>query len=332
MANDDVTPELVEDVRRSVQRFRRAFESARPELYRYCRHLTRSPWDAEDLVQDALTKAFVVLGSQYGHTIENPRTWLFRVATNLWIDRMRQAREVLGLGDDEVPTPAPEMRATREAAGTLIAKLSPQERVAVVLKDAFELSLDEIAALLATSVGAVKAALHRGRGKLASDEVVPERVPKPAAIDRFCAAFNTGDLDALTALLLETAIVELPGLAVDLGIEATRSRTSGILYHMLLSPLSAGVDARFLADYVPTPPRAEVRLHRGEHLLLVWYAHRGGEAVRSFVRFELDRETERVATVRAYYFASEALAEVGAELGVSVRSNGYGTEYKLEAS
>jgi RNA polymerase sigma-70 factor (ECF subfamily) len=332
MANHDVPPELVGNVRRSVQQFRRAFESLRPELYRYCRHLTRSPWDAEDLVQDALTKAFVVLGSQYGHSIENPRTWLFRVATNLWIDRMRRTREVLGLGDDDVSTPAPELRATREAAGTLIAKLSPQERVAVVLKDAFELSLDEIAALLATSLGAVKAALHRGRGKLASDDVVPERVPTPAAIDRFCAAFNAGDLDALTALLLDTAIVELPGLAVDLGVEATRNPTSGILYHMLLSPLTAGVDARFLTDYLPTPPRAEVRLHRGEHLLLVWYAHRDGEAVRSFVRFEVDSEAKRVTSVRAYYFAREALAEVGAELGVSVKGNGYGTEYELEAS
>lgn len=327
----DELEHAIEDARRSVQTFRRAFEGLRPELYRYCRHLTRSPWDAEDLVQDSLTKAFVMLGSQYGQRIEHPRTWLFRVATNVWIDRLRRAREVLGLPDDAMVMPAPDMRATREAAGTLIARLSPQERVAVVLKEAFDLSLEEIAALLSTTVGAVKAALHRGRGKLASDEGVTERVPVPAAIDRFCAAFNAGDLDALTAVLLDTAIVELPGLAVDVGVAATRDPEAGILYHALRTPLSSGVDARYLRDYLPTPARAEVREHRGEAIVLMWYAHRAGEAVRSFVRFDVDGETARLVRVRAYYFSTEALAEVCAELGVPYRSNGYGTEYELEA-
>ena len=51
-------------------------------------------------------------------------------------------------------------------------RLSPQERAAVVLKDVFDLSLEEIAEALGSTVGGVKAALHRGRGKLA-DEVRP---------------------------------------------------------------------------------------------------------------------------------------------------------------
>jgi RNA polymerase sigma-70 factor, ECF subfamily len=43
---------LATTVRGSWQQFLEAFEGLRPELYRYCRHLTRSPWDAEDLAQD----------------------------------------------------------------------------------------------------------------------------------------------------------------------------------------------------------------------------------------------------------------------------------------
>src|SRR5688500_10797767 len=84
---------LSEGARTSWLQFRRVFQDLRPELYRFCRNLTRSPWDAEDLVQDTLMRAFVMLGSQYGQEIQKPRSLLFRVATNSWIDRVRRARE-----------------------------------------------------------------------------------------------------------------------------------------------------------------------------------------------------------------------------------------------
>src|SRR6478752_6955885 len=129
--------DLSDTVKASWRRFRETYEPLRPELYRYCRHLTRSPWDAEDLVQDSLARALVTLGTQLKPEIESPRAWLFRVATNLYVDRSRRLREALG----ELAEPAVQSgdaRAKREAAGTLIARLSPQERAAVVLKDAFD--------------------------------------------------------------------------------------------------------------------------------------------------------------------------------------------------
>jgi hypothetical protein len=49
-------------------------------------------WDAEDLVQDALARGIVTLGCMF-QEIEHPRGWLFRVASNLWIDRQRHLRE-----------------------------------------------------------------------------------------------------------------------------------------------------------------------------------------------------------------------------------------------
>src|SRR4051812_25937007 len=153
--------------------FLEAFEPLRPELYRYCRHLTRSPWEAEDLSQDALARAFVTL-AQVGDAPPNPRAWLFRVASNLWIDQVRRQRSEAPLGNEQPqPEAGSDPRLTREAAGTLLGQLAPQERAAVVLKDVFELSLEETAEALSTTVGAVKAALHRARGKLA----------EPAAVD-----------------------------------------------------------------------------------------------------------------------------------------------------
>ena len=313
--------ETPSDLTAAVRRFYQDCEPHRPELYRYCRHLTRSPWDAEDLVQDTLARALVTRATLIGQEITNPRAWLFRVASNLWIDRVRRAREELG----DVPETgvAPEPRAAREAAGTLIARLSPQERVAVVLKDAFELPLEDIAETLATTVGAVKAALHRGRSKLAEPEPAELRVPRPAALDAFCAAFNAGDLAGVTRLLLDTVTVEMPGAAVNLGREAASGRGAGILYHTLRSPLSAGVPASYLHDYRPTPPRAEVRLHRGQHLLLYWYDHESGAAVRAVTLLEADGD--RFSRVREYFFSPDMVAEVCRELGVAFRTNGYGT-------
>src|SRR5256885_13608045 len=93
------TPDLPLAARRSWDRFLDTCEPLRSELYRYCRYLTRSPWDAEDLAQDTLARAFVTL-ARMGQEPANPRAWLFRVASNLWIDEMRRRREA--------PDPAPQ--------------------------------------------------------------------------------------------------------------------------------------------------------------------------------------------------------------------------------
>lgn len=309
--------------RDACRRFNQSFEPLRPELYRYCRHLTRSPWDAEDLAQDTLARALVTLGTMLRPEIDNPRAWLFRVATNLYIDRTRSAREQL-TDPPETPAPASDERSKREAAGTLIAKLSPQERAAVVLKDAFDLELGDIAAVLGTTVGAVKAALHRGRSKLAEPGADEVPVPAPAALDAFCRAFDAGNLPALTALLLETVTVEMPGCAVDLSLEATTDPRSGILYHTLLSPLSAGTHARYLDGYDGQRARAERVLHRGEHVILLWYGHTEGETVRCIIRSEL--QDARISRLRIYYFSPELLTDVAGELGVPVKTNGRGLD------
>lgn len=337
---------LAEQTRQAWLSFRARYEPLRPELYRYCRHLTASPWDAEDLVQETLMRALVMLGSQYGQEIRSPRAWLFRVASNAWLDRQRGRREVLALDEEleraaPAAAPPPDPSAQRAAAASLITRLSPQERVAFVLKDAFELTLEEIAAALATSPGAVKAALHRGRGKLgaavaaaaevdddgeaaAAAAAAPARAAAPQAIAAFCAAFNAGDLAALTRTLLEAATVELPGVAVDLCLADSLDRQRGILYHALLTPLDSGVPPRFLGGYLPRPPRAELRHHRGEPLLLLWYAHDHGEAVRAFYRFTLDAASGSIDHLRMYYYSPELLAELATELAVPHRDNGYG--------
>ena len=309
--------------RDACRRFSQSFEPLRPELYRYCRHLTRSPWDAEDLAQDTLARALVTLGTMITPEIDNPRAWLFRVATNLYIDRGRRAREELG-ELPETPAPAGDQRAKREAAGTLIAKLSPQERAAVVLKDAFDLEHGEIAAVLGTSVGAVKAALHRGRGKLAEPQQDDARVPAPAALDAFCRAFDAGDLPALTALLLETVTVEMPGCAVDLSLAVTTDPRAGILYHTLLSPLSAGT-----RRVTSTATTARAHAPSASSTAESTSSCSGTDTPKAkpcAASSAASSKRAHISRLRIYYFSPELLTDVAGELGVPVRTNGRGLD------
>jgi len=204
------------------------------------------------------------------------------------------------------PSIAYEPRAPREAAGTLLSQLSPQERAAVVLKDVFDFSLDEIAGTLATTPNAIKAALHRGRGKLLEPEVDAAPVA-PAVLDAFCAAFNARDLDQMTALLLDTSIVELPGLVIEVGPAAAKA---GIFTGTLFG-CPAGPHAEL--------PRArcEVRAHRGEAIFLWWLDDR----VDTIVRVAVDGE--RIARLTSYYHAPEVIAEVCRELALPFTTHGY---------
>ena len=84
----ELSDELAGEIQQSWHRFLQRTESLRPVLHRYCRSLTGSVWDAEDLVQDTLLRGFAKLG-EFSNPIDNPKAYLFRIATNLWVDRVR---------------------------------------------------------------------------------------------------------------------------------------------------------------------------------------------------------------------------------------------------
>lgn len=315
---------LPEAVARSWRGFLEHCDPLRPELYRYCRYLTRSPWDADDLVQDTLARAFVTLGHLH-QEVHNPRAWLFRVASNLWLNHVRDAREVPSgshaVADIDPSAAATDPQTTREAGATLISRLAPKERAAVVLKDVFELSIEEIAELLSTSVGAVKAALHRGRGKLREPEPPNGATPVPAVLDAFCAAFNARDLERVSALLLDTAVFEFPGLTIEYGVAAARQGSLRGILSGEPSSDSGPIAPQYREGLLARPPRLELRVHRGEVLMLGWFAHKEGDAVRAISRATV--EGDRIARLRTYLHAPDVLAEICAELEVPFRASGY---------
>jgi RNA polymerase sigma-70 factor (ECF subfamily) len=301
------------EVQRPFRRFLEEYEPLRGDLYRYCRFLTHSPWDAEDLVQDVLARAFVTLAGA-NEPPANPRAWLFRVASNHWVNQAKRTRRA---SDSDIEASVePDLRGPREAAGSLVGGLAPKERAALVLKEVFDFSLEEVARALSTSVGAVKAALHRGRGKLTEpDELLVGSAPPPV-LDAFCAAFNARDIDGLTALLLEDVTLEFPGLHTDFGIEAARRAIGATMFHAF-----AFVSPTWRRGLAEASARFEMREHRGEPLLVAWWQHDDGEAVRAFARLEC--EDGLIARMRTYFHTPEAVAEVCRELGLPCRANGY---------
>jgi RNA polymerase sigma-70 factor (ECF subfamily) len=286
----------------------------RPELHRYCRKLTGDIWDAEDLVQDTLLKGFATLGLKHG-TIENPRGYLVRIATNLWIDAQRHravaaqasAREMAS-ATASVQAPSDQAGA-RHAAEKLIAQLAPQERAAIVLKDVFDMSLKECAEILSTSENAVKAALHRGRERL-QDETAPHtRAASPALVAKFVKCLDASDLPGLLALMLDTGSIDMGGTLVENG-RAEFERKGCWLWQ------AVNVHPDLPKDMRPPKWVNEIVTFRGETIVLGFMPPAHGHTLQGITRFE--DEDGRIARIRSYCFSPETAAEVAAELGLKV--------------
>src|SRR5258708_7377222 len=143
----------------------------RPRLHRYCSRMTGSVLDGEDLVQDAMFEAYRKLDQFDDSRPLAP--WLFHIAHNRCIDflRRRVARDVAEANaavPDSVPAAVPASLGIRPAIERLVLMLPPKERACVLLKEVFDYSLEEISELLGSTIGGVKAALNRGRRKLAA--------------------------------------------------------------------------------------------------------------------------------------------------------------------
>src|SRR5688572_9898841 len=181
----------------------------RPSLHRYCARMTGSVLDGEDVVQDALFDAYRKLD-----TFDDARPlgpWLFRIAHNRCIDLLRrrgvrEEAEAEAAAPDAVAPVDPPGPALGRAVEHLVLGLPPMERACVLLKDVFDYSLEDIAPLVDSTVGGVKAALSRGRGKLAGlDASAPPRraaaADVPPLLHLYVERFNRQDWDGLRELI-----------------------------------------------------------------------------------------------------------------------------------
>jgi RNA polymerase sigma-70 factor (ECF subfamily) len=185
----------------------------RPELHRYCARLTGSVIDGEDIVQDALAKAFYALSMN--SELPQLRPWLFRVAHNSAIDFLRRHdRKYTEARDDLDETIAYEERTdpsvVRAALGHFL-PLPVLQRSAVILKDVLGHSLEEVAETMSTTIPAVKAALVRGRAGLSASQT--DMTDADAAtrekLQHYARLFNLRDWDGVRALVSDECALDL---------------------------------------------------------------------------------------------------------------------------
>jgi RNA polymerase sigma factor (sigma-70 family) len=195
--------------------FEISIEPYRSALMRYCLGVTGCSWSAEDLMQETLMKAFIMLCRQpYPPPIS--KAYLFRIASNAWIDHCRKQRididsykELQDVASEQAVDPLE----IKDAIETLVALLPPKQRVITLLIDVFEYTAAEVAEMIQSTEGAVKAGLHRARTKLKSltkmkspERNVGEYLKRKQVVDQdvviaYLKAFNQRDPYAVALLL-----------------------------------------------------------------------------------------------------------------------------------
>ena len=179
-----VTNELVEACKAGDEAaWSQLVEATHREVYTLCLRILRDPDDAAEATQDAYLKAWRALKGFRGDAMFT--TWLYRVAANTAISkhrsRKRRRSHETGVGD-EVLSQIAGGGSTESAAGSrlevqdlerALAVLPDHYRSAVVLRDVYGLSIEEIAEQLKISQTAAKVRIHRARKKL-KDMLYPD--------------------------------------------------------------------------------------------------------------------------------------------------------------
>jgi len=162
-------------------------------LYRYLLRMVGRTDEAEDLAQEAFLRAYLSLASyDAGYRFS---TWLFRIGTNLALNRIKAESKVVSLeglhkggerdeppselsdpSDESRPDLAAERAELSEVVQRCLQELPPDYRTVVTLRHIADLSYAEISDSVGVPLNTVRSRLHRGRERLG--ECLEARLPK----------------------------------------------------------------------------------------------------------------------------------------------------------
>jgi RNA polymerase sigma-70 factor, ECF subfamily len=228
--------------------FEQRTDPYRRELLAHCYRMLGSVHDAEDLLQDTMLRAWRSF-DHYDESRASLRTWLHRIATNACITALRGRKrrplpsELSAPWDDteaplvrdlEVPWLQPfpdsllwadahdpstqvlQRRTLRLAFVAALQHLPARQRAVLIMRDVLMWSAAEVAETLGTTTVAVNSALQRAHMRidelgLAVDDVAElSETASRAMVDRYVAAFERADIAALTRLLTDDVVMEMP--------------------------------------------------------------------------------------------------------------------------
>ena len=145
----------------------RAWRQHKEELRGFLMHRSGCATDADDLLQEVFLRV-VLQGADFCR-VENRRAWLFQVARNLLVDRLRLTREQVPLPDDLLADSPPEIVPVDLLSHCLprvLSELSPEDREAIVFCDIQGVTQRAFAERLGLSLPAAKSRVQRARQRL----------------------------------------------------------------------------------------------------------------------------------------------------------------------
>lgn len=241
------------------------FKQHRQRLFGIAYRMTGTRSDAEDIVQEA----YLRWHKAETQSIESPEAWLVTIITRLSIDRLRLLRkEREAYVGPWLPEPLfvqkiYTLEERLESASNLsmvfmllLERLSPPERAAFLLREAFDVSYAEIARIVGKTETACRQLIHRARGKVRSDKPRFEATEEDRRrlIEKFLAAMNAGDEKALAALFAEDATSTADGGGKVTAARKTivgRRKLARLYYYI-------GLKGKGLADFQIAPINGEL--------------------------------------------------------------------------
>jgi RNA polymerase sigma-70 factor (ECF subfamily) len=225
-------------------------EQYRRELTGYSYRMLGSFFEADDAVQETMVRAWRGLDGFEGRS--SVRSWLYRIATNVCLDMMRDRQRrarPMDLGPSstadgqlgpELPEhtwlqPIPDARVLPEdgdpaelavaretvrlAFVAALQHLPARQRAVLILREVLRWQATEVAELLDTSVASVNSALQRARATLAARDVGTASVQgvdagRQMLLARYVDAFERYDVSRLVTLLHEDAVMSMPPYAL----------------------------------------------------------------------------------------------------------------------
>ena len=223
-----------------------SLEGHRPALLGHCYRMLGSAFDADDAVQETMIRAWRSLDQFDGRA--SIRTWLYRIATNVCLDELKdRGRRARPIGEGSPSPGAPPVesltkrqsdywiepmldarvlpadadpsqlamlqQSVRLAFVAALQNLAPRQRAVLLLMEVLGCSAAEVSEILETSVASVNSALQRARatlGKRAEEQPAGLSEAQRSMLDRYVSAFESYDVDRLMTLVRHDATLCMP--------------------------------------------------------------------------------------------------------------------------